>query len=142
MNKPLLLSLAAATILTSSLSAESMYERIQSMELKMMQMQEELVTLKANGTHEAEDDEDEETVEDRLSDLEESVTDINKATNGSHLKFAVDYRSSCYGRSRCLCSRYCTRYTFLSTLQILAFNNPSAHLSEHLNSRTKELLSL
>ena len=137
MNKPLLLSLAAATILTSSLSAESMYERIQSMELKMMQMQEELVTLKANGTHEAED-EDEETVEDRLADLEESVTDLNKAANGSHLKFAVDYRSSCYGRSRCLCSRYCTRYTFLSTLQILAFNNPSAHL----NSRTKELLSL
>jgi len=123
MNKPLLLSLAAATILTSSLNAESMYERIQSMELKMMQMQEELVTLKANGTHEAEDeeeeessqeependeetdadsdadeesedddDEDEETVEDRLADLEESVTDLNKATNGSHLKFAVDYR--------------------------------------------------
>ncbi|MDF1882328.1 DUF3373 domain-containing protein [Sulfurimonas sp. SAG-AH-194-C21] len=121
MNKPLLLSLAAATILTSSLSAESMYERIQSMELKMMQMQEELVTLKAQDTQddedeeetshedseddedsdsdeegdedsEDEDDDEEETVEDRLADLEESVTDLNKATNGSHLKFGVDYR--------------------------------------------------
>lgn len=120
MNKPLLLSLAAATILTSSLNAESMYERIQSMELKMMQMQEELITLKsqkaeeetsddeevdeeetsddesdddADSDEEDEDDEDEEeTVEDRLADLEESVTDLNKATNGSHLKFGVDYR--------------------------------------------------
>jgi hypothetical protein len=123
MNKPLLLSLAAATILTSSLNAESMYERIQSMERKMMQMQEELITLKSQKAEEEtsddeevdeevdeeetsddesdddadsdedEDDEDEEeTVEDRLADLEESVTDLNKATNGSHLKFGVDYR--------------------------------------------------
>ena len=125
MNKPLLLSLATATILTSSLNAESMYERIQSMELKMKQMQEELVTLKSkdtqavaededadeeeansdtddeeaedeadteNDSDEDEDDDEEETVEDRLADLEESVTDLNKATNGSHLKFGVDYR--------------------------------------------------
>ena len=124
MNKPLLLSLAAATILTSSLNAESMYERIQSMELKMKQMQEELVTLKSQDTQAVEeeeedetsdeenndegtddegedsddsedgdDDEDEEeTVEDRLADLEESITDLNKNTNGSHLKFGVDYR--------------------------------------------------
>ena len=119
MNKPLLLSLAAATILTSSLNAESMYERIQSMELKMKQMQEELITLKSKDSQEADDadeeaadseeededeeadsqndedsddEDDEETVEDRLADLEESVTDLNKATNGSHLKFGVDYR--------------------------------------------------
>jgi len=123
MNKPLLLSLAAATILTSSLNAESMYERIQSMELKMKQMQEELVTLKSQGSEDeeatdevtsdeenddegaddegedsddSEDDEDEddeeETVEERLADLEESVTDLNKNTNGSHLKFGIDYR--------------------------------------------------
>ncbi|MDQ7043023.1 MAG: DUF3373 family protein, partial [Sulfurimonas sp.] len=127
MNKPLLLSLAAATILTSSLNAESMYERIQLMELQMKQMQEELVTLKSKDTQEADEeeetsqsandadeddegpdsdddseddtdsdeedeDDDEETVEERLADLEESVTDLNKATNGSHLKFGVDYR--------------------------------------------------
>ncbi|MDQ7067859.1 MAG: DUF3373 family protein [Sulfurimonas sp.] len=127
MNKPLLLSLAAATILTSSLNAESMYERIQLMELQMKQMQEELVTLKSKDTQEVDEeeetsqsaddadeddegpdsdddseddtdsdeedeDDDEETVEERLADLEESVTDLNKATNGSHLKFGVDYR--------------------------------------------------
>jgi len=45
MNKPLLLSLAAATILTSSLNAQSMYERIQSMELKMKQMTKSLKIL-------------------------------------------------------------------------------------------------
>ena len=67
----------------------------------MKQMQEELITLKsqdADGVEEEEEADDEatsdeeETVEDRLADLEESVTDLNKATNGSHLKFGVDYR--------------------------------------------------
>ena len=81
MNKPLLLSLAAATLLTTSLSAESMYERIQTMELQMKQMQTELTTLrdaKAETTVEDEDEtqeEDEETSEesdDEGSDEEES----------------------------------------------------------------------
>ena len=72
MNKPLLLSLAAATILTTGLNAESMYDRIQTMELQMKQMQSELTTLreaKAETTVE-----DEEIVEDdseAVSDLEE-----------------------------------------------------------------------
>lgn len=130
MNKPLLLSLAAATILSSSLSAQSMYDRFQEMEIKMQQMQEEIKTLKAQkqeaskkedvvdeedeekapvattddeeddevatADKEADDDEedgdDEESVEDQLADLQESVADINKHTNGSNLKFGVDYR--------------------------------------------------
>ncbi|MDF1878289.1 DUF3373 family protein [Sulfurimonas sp. SAG-AH-194-C20] len=134
MNKPLLLSLAAATILTSSLNAESMYERIQSMELKMKQMQEELVTLKSKDTQAVEeeveeeadedaddeeattaedadsededsdsedddsedsDDEDEDeeiTIEERIAEMEESIFELSKATNGSHLKFNIDYR--------------------------------------------------
>ena len=133
MNKPLLISLAAATILTSSVNAGSMYDRIQTMELQMKQMEKELTTLKSAKTEKTEtsvveeedtedeeeessdiesedsddeesandeddegedsdEDEDEETVEERLDDLEESVTDLNKNTNGSHLKFSVDYR--------------------------------------------------
>jgi len=134
MNKPLLLSLAAATILTSSLGAQSMYERIQSMELQMKQMENEITTLKASKAEvveadeeettdepaitqqkdeddevdsedeeaddasqdgddeDDEDEDDEETIEDRVNDLEESVTDLNKNTNGSHLKFGIDYR--------------------------------------------------
>ncbi len=126
MNKPLLLSLATAAILTSNLDAQSLYERIQSMELHMKQMNEEIIMLKAQEAKDAQatinsddeeedpvavnsdeeedndadvsdeeeedDDDDGETVEDRLTDLEESVTDLNKHTNGSHLKFNVDYR--------------------------------------------------
>ena len=122
MNKPLLLSLAAATILTSSLNAESMYDRIQTMEIQMKQMQSELTTLRETKTEttvededeteevsaedeeesedeEAEesadsDDEDEEEmdVEEEITDMQESITDLNKATNGSHLKLKVDYR--------------------------------------------------
>ena len=125
MNKPLLLSLAAATILGTSLNAESMYERIQTMELQMKQMKQELDTLKAekaesadatsdeeevddeadakdadedeeaaatNDDSESDDEDDEETIEDQVAELQENVSELNRNTNGSHLKFAVDYR--------------------------------------------------
>ena len=137
MNKPLLLSLAAASILTTSVSASSMYDRFQEMELQMKQLQKEVKTLKAQKSEavvqedaeettdavvaddeadeedavasddeevdedadataddeDADDEEDDEaTVEERIADLEESVTDLNKNTNGSHLKLGVDYR--------------------------------------------------
>ena len=121
MNKPLLISLAAATILTSSLSAESMYDRIQGMELKMKQMQEEISTLKASDKDEAEeessvsddeesddedsaedsdddgeesdDDDDEEmSVEEQLEEIDESIFELNKLTNGNKLKLSADYR--------------------------------------------------
>ncbi|MEA2072714.1 MAG: DUF3373 family protein [Campylobacterota bacterium] len=107
MNKPLLLSLAAATLLTTSLSAESMYERIQTMELQMKQMQTELTTLrdaKAETTVEDEDetqeedeetseesdeedsdegeesdDEDSDDEEDEEMDIEEEITDLQES---------------------------------------------------------------
>lgn len=113
MNKPLLISLAAATLLSSNLSAESMYERIQAMELQMKNMKQELETLKAEqkspkeapeeeievAVSDADDEEDdegeedeEESVQDQLDEIQENLTDLNKATNGNHLKFGVDYR--------------------------------------------------
>jgi len=121
MNKPLLLSLAAATLLGTNLNAESMYDRIQAMELEMNKMQKELKTLKAEKADTAEDeeesdvtaddeesedegeekedadsDEDEEDeemdVEEEIRDIQETLTDLNKATNGNKLKFGVDYR--------------------------------------------------
>ncbi len=126
MNKPLLLSLTAATLLGTSLNAETMYERIQSMELQMKQMQQELSTLKSSkattSTLPAKDDEDEEDIsnkttltkstlknddeeeddddeedekvdlEEEIKDMQESITELNKATNGNHLKLGVDYR--------------------------------------------------
>jgi len=106
MNKPLLLSLVTASILTSTLTAESMYERIESMEVKMKELQNEITTLKASKlqtlenekpiqlVQDTEVDEEEDDTEERISDLEENISDLNKATNGSHLKFKADYRFS------------------------------------------------
>jgi len=122
MNKPLLLSLAAAAVLSTNLNAESMYERIQAMELQMKQMQNEIQALKshkseavaeetddeeaveddaqdevsadkADSDEEDDDDEDEdESIEDQIADIQENLTDLNKGNNGNHLKFGVDYR--------------------------------------------------
>lgn len=125
MNKPLLLSLAAATLLSTNLSAESMFERFEAMEKEMNKLKKELAALKANKStpideeekeeesdekeiasnekaedddksEDAEDSEDGEeeivTNEDRLDELEESVSELTRNTSGSHLKFKVDYR--------------------------------------------------
>ena len=131
MNKPLLISLAAATLLSSNLSAESMYERIQAMELNIQKMQTELSTLKsqktvtvseetndeddekdeestssddsaedesaeAETTEDADDDEEgddeREPLQDQIDEIQESIGELNRATNGNHLKFGVDYR--------------------------------------------------
>lgn len=116
MNKPLLLSLAVATILSSNLSAQSVYDRIQTMELQMKKMKNELSTLKSqkravatksvdadeeesdeDADEEAEevasdDGDDREPLQDQIDYLEESIGDINRATYGNHLKFGVDYR--------------------------------------------------
>lgn len=137
MNKPLLLSLATAMLLTTNLSAESMYERFEAMEKEMQKLKAEIAELKsqkstpkvavkkvAKGTEEEEDEDEEDakepkvasaskaqgavsvaanakdeeeedeedSVEDRLGDIEEAISEINRNTSGSHLKFQVDYR--------------------------------------------------
>ena len=121
MNKPLLLSLAAATLLGSNLNAESMYDRIQAMELEMNKMHKELKTLKAEkadaedekeeseetsededssddgddaeSDEDGDDEEDEEMdVEEEIRDIQETLGDLNRATSGNKLKFGVDYR--------------------------------------------------
>jgi len=117
MNKPLLLSLAAiATLVATDLSADSMYNRIEMMEMQMKQMQQELDTLKrsqqeesknlnleeddedddeaivATTDEEDDDDDDEESVEDQIAEIQDNISDLNKNTNGNHLKFGVDYR--------------------------------------------------
>ena len=114
MKKPLLLSLATIAILgTTNVNAESMYDRFQAMELEMKKMKKELEALKAkehmsmaqsdededeegatsNDEGEDEEDEDEEmTVEEQLADIQDTLSDLNRHTNGNHLKFGVDYR--------------------------------------------------
>jgi hypothetical protein len=112
MNKPLLLSLAAAALIGSNLNAATMYDKFQAMELEVKKMKQEIETLKEqNAKLDAEDDEqevsddeqevsddeessDEESVEDQVAEIQESIGDLNRATNGNHLKFGVDYRYS------------------------------------------------
>ncbi|MBU1658540.1 DUF3373 domain-containing protein [bacterium] len=113
MNKPLLLSLAAAALLGTNLNAESMYTKFHALELEMDKLKKEISALKADkiasdedeeklskndDSKEKEDAEDKEEdttdLRDEIEDLKESIAEINKATAGSHLKFGVDYRFS------------------------------------------------
>lgn len=118
MNKPLLLSLAAAALLSTNLNAQTMFERFQAMENEMAELKKEIATLKtqkneskeddekedsedteetqdSEAEDEAEDDEKEEMdVEEEIADIQESISELNKATSGNHLKFGVDYRFS------------------------------------------------
>jgi hypothetical protein len=113
MNKKLILSVATAALLSPSLSAEAtMFERFQAMELEMNKLKSEIATLKeakasdvddaednteeqeekASQGEDEEDEEEEFDVVEEIKYLQESVTEINKNTSGSHLKFGVDYR--------------------------------------------------
>jgi len=109
MKKPLLLSLATIAILgTTNASAESMYERFQAMELEMKKMKKELGTLRTkdkmsmaqadeesddeNASTDDEENDDEMSVEEQLADIQDTLSDLNRHTNGNHLKFGVDYR--------------------------------------------------
>ncbi|MFT7004220.1 MAG: hypothetical protein ACJAWW_001577 [Sulfurimonas sp.] len=119
MNKTLILSLAASVLLTTNVSAESMFERFQAMENEMASLKKEIATLKIEkalkvnvkksddseavdsededeekATNKEEDGEDEEKmdVEEEIAYMQDSISELNKATSGSHLKFGVDYR--------------------------------------------------
>ncbi|WP_373000688.1 DUF3373 family protein [Sulfurimonas sp.] len=118
MNKPLLLSLAAAALLTTNVNAQTMFERFQAMENEMAELRKEIATLKTQKgeSEEAEEKEDSEDkkeaedsdekedagdkedekeemdVEEEITEIQESISELNKATSGNHLKFGVDYR--------------------------------------------------
>ena len=112
MKKPLLLSLVTIAILgTTNVYAESMYDRFQALELQMKKMKKELDELKAkqhttiaqkdeDNKADAEDDAEDEddsgdeemTVKEQLADIQDSISTLNRNTNGNHLKFGVDYR--------------------------------------------------
>ncbi|MBE0498556.1 MAG: DUF3373 family protein [Campylobacterales bacterium] len=118
MNKPLLGSLVAASLLLADASAATMYERFEVMETEMKRLQQELSTLKAEkkaakpsarmqnddeedededekaGSSENEDDEDEFNAQEEIEDMQETITELNKATAGNHLKLGVDFRTS------------------------------------------------
>ena len=97
MKTPLILSVAAAAVLSVTLQADETSERMEAMEAQIEQLQEELSALKEAKSEAAEEKGDEEEgdeTEDRLSDLEDQVSNINRNTAGSHLKFGVDFRTA------------------------------------------------
>lgn len=119
MNKPLLGSLVAATLLLGDASAATMYERFDAMEKEMKRLQSELANMKAEKAaaeaeeaEEAEEDEEEEEeeeadyseddaddeeeidVNEMLEDHEEAIHDLTRATSGNHVKMSVDFRTS------------------------------------------------
>ncbi len=79
MNRPLLISLATASLLLSSLNADTMYERFQAMEKEMKSLKSEIATLKnEQPAAQIADEEDEDKAQTALSkddDEDESVTD-------------------------------------------------------------------
>jgi hypothetical protein len=72
MNKPLILSLAAAALLSTNLNAQSMLERFEAMERQMNSLKQEIAQLKAEkATSVNEADEDEDADEEEAEDTEE-----------------------------------------------------------------------
>ncbi|MBU0631980.1 DUF3373 domain-containing protein [bacterium] len=120
MKKTLLVSLAAATLLMNNASAATMYDRFEAMEKEMNKLKAEIADLKAKektptkasmkkDNSDEEDDEDkpvasrssdddeedaEPTVEEKISDMQDSIDNLNKRTGGNHLKFNVDFRTT------------------------------------------------
>jgi len=119
MNKPLLGSIALATLLFGDASAATIYERFEAMEKEMQGLQSEVTDLRAKQTaaeeaaakaddeeedepedesaddEESEDeDEEEEDINEVIEEMQEEITELTKATSGSHLKLGVDFRTS------------------------------------------------
>jgi hypothetical protein len=119
MNKPLILSLAAACVLGVNLEANSMFEKFQAMEIEMQSLKQEIATLKKNQTanvpevanndadeeeeevakssdeensKEDEGEEDEFNAQEEIEDIQETISELNRNTSGNHLKLGVDYR--------------------------------------------------
>lgn len=120
MNKPLLISLTVATLLSTASGADTMYERFQTMELEINTLKAQLKSLQEENLkddtetsaqldtsldeesnsavlvedvdEEEEDEEEEIDVEEMFEEIEESISDLNRATSGNHLKLGVDYR--------------------------------------------------
>jgi hypothetical protein len=121
MKKTLLVSLAAATLLISDASAATMYDRFEAMEKEMNKLKAELADLKAKeansekaamqkddaeeddsedkpmaskASSDDEEDDDEPTVEEKISDMQDSIDNLNRRTGGNHLKFTADLRTA------------------------------------------------
>lgn len=97
---------AAALIATSAQSDDALMLRLEKMEREMAALKAELYALKAEKSKVSSplsapaaaetkpQVADSSHVEKTLEDLQDQISDINKKTNGNHLKFGVDFRTS------------------------------------------------
>lgn len=103
MNKRIIGSVVAAAFLsTGALADDALMQRFEKMEQEMAALKAELNTLKAEKAKSAQlpvaaaetKPAASAEVSKTLEDIQDQLSDINKRTNGNHLKFGVDFRTS------------------------------------------------
>lgn len=95
---------AAALIATSGLADDALMQRFEKMEKEMAALKAELNALKAEKATPSTQlsapaaaetkTADSSDVSKTLEDIQDQLSDINKRTNGNHLKFGIDFRTS------------------------------------------------
>lgn len=95
MTKSVILSAAAAAVLALPIYAADTDEQIEALQSKMQSLQKELDAVKKAAGYEGEEEEkgDDEITE-RLDDIDEQLSELNRHTSGNHLKLDVDFRTS------------------------------------------------
>ena len=83
MNKPLLLSLAAAALLSTNLNAQTMFERFEAMEKEMNNLKQQIAALKATKTTAIAEEDDEDDDETASNDSTEDVPVALKSVVGN-----------------------------------------------------------
>jgi len=95
MTKRAILSTAAAAVLALPLCGADTDEQIEALQQKMQSLQKELNALKKSAGYEDEEEKsDESEITERLDDIDEQLSELNRNTNGNHLKLGVDFRTS------------------------------------------------
>lgn len=100
MTKKLLVSVATATLLSSTLGASTLEERFNTMEKELLELKAELSAMKAKElAQKAAPKENEKKIsaselENKVDDLQDNVDELNKRTGNNHLKFDVDFRTA------------------------------------------------
>lgn len=96
---------AAALLATSGIADDTLMQRFEKMESEMAALKAEINALKAEKAVaapkttaptkvEVASSDGSKDVSETLEDLQDQISEINKKTNGNHLKFGVDFRTS------------------------------------------------
>jgi len=92
MTKNVILSAIAAAVLTLPVSAAETDEQIDALQQQMEALQSQIDSLKQVTGYDEEEDEYELT--ERMDDIDEQFSELNRNTNGNHVKFGIDFRTA------------------------------------------------